>query len=703
VKWLLRIFGILLLLTALAVFGAWLAFPWYAQMLIDRSTAGKGVIVKLHRPGPPGLSGIGFGQLDATVNIKPDSCSTSASTFNVRLLNGRLSWKRIAGSRTPALAIQLDADTVSVHQMPSDIRFRQADPRLRARVDLLPSGGLLPSIAPDSITVAVRNGQAEAGQLHIEDISYDVLLTSSNKWVQQPAQFRAESLFSGSTKTPLSGFEATFGLQRDPGKPCTLTFSNCSLQLSGIKASTSKIEFSLRNKRTAFVLKLDTAPLDQFSPDSGPASLTGKLSGSIPVEYLDSTIRISDGTIDATKNTAFTFTTDGTKISFDAGRKPGGPQLIENLNAKITLDATSGTVSVIRLDSLSARLFGSRIASTPVRYDLKSGATAANISIDKAPILDRIRLTGEFSGAMNGRLSGTIPVRLDRNGIAISKARLTAQGSGSIRQKLPKQLSGRDELFSKTASSEVLWEVSDPAITLNREAAGKLTMEVALKSLKRKTGGGELLLTSPKGKLAMFARPGKPSMLTLSDFSAELLDGTVSIDRMDYDLKTKHTETRVQLNGIPIQSLLDLQGATKLSATGTIRATIPLLLDNNAFSIPKGNMDAETSGTIIYSTTPEERAAAGAGMQLTYEALGNFRYTELLSTISMKPDGNSVISIKLKGRNPDFQNNRPVNLNLNIEQNLLDLFRSLTLSSDIERAISEKVLEKSGGKKKSTE
>lgn len=45
-----------------------------------------------------------------------------------------------------------------------------------------------------------------------------------------------------------------------------------------------------------------------------------------------------------------------------------------------------------------------------------------------------------------------------------------------------------------------------------------------------------------------------------------------------------------------------------------------------------------------------------------------------------------------------FQNNRLVNLN-NIEQNLLDLFRSLTLSSDIERAISEKVLEKSGEKK----
>ncbi|UWX57150.1 YdbH domain-containing protein [Chlorobaculum sp. MV4-Y] len=694
-KWLLRIIETLLLLAALAAFGAWLAFPWYAQALIDRATVGKGIAVKLHSPGRPELSGIGFDRLDATIRIKPDSCVTAPAAFTLKLLNGRLSWKRIAGSATPTFGMQLDADSVEVLQNPSEIRFRQAKPRLRARLDLLPSGGILPSIAPDSITVAFRNGQAEAGQLRIENISYDVLLTRSHKWVQQPALFRAESLFSGSTKTPLSSFEATFGLQRHPGKPCTLTFSNCSLQLSGIKASTPKIEFNLRNKRTAFVLKLDNAPLDQFSPDSGPASLTGKLSGSIPVEYLDSTIRISNGSIDAAKGTAFTFKTKGTKISFEAGRKPGEPQLIENLNAKITLDGTNGTVSVIRLDSVSARLFGSRIASTPTRYDLKSGATAATISIDRAPILDRIRLTGEFSGSMNGRLSGTIPVRLDRNGIAISNARLSAQGGGSIRQKLPKQPSGTDELFSKTASSEVLWDVTDPTVTLNREAAGKLTMEVALKSLKRKTGSGELLLTSPKGTLTMFARPAKPSLVSVSDFSAGLLDGTVAVKQMDYDLEKKHTETLVQLNGIPIQSLLDLQGASKLSATGTIRGAIPVVLDNNAFSIPDGSMNAEKSGLIIYASTPEERAAAGAGMRLTYEALGNFFYSELVSTIAMTPDGNSTISIQLKGRNPDFQNNRPVSLNLNIQQNLLDLFRSLTLSSDIEEAISKKALEKS--------
>ncbi|WP_232203954.1 intermembrane phospholipid transport protein YdbH family protein [Chlorobaculum parvum] len=475
-----------------------------------------------------------------------------------------------------------------------------------------------------------------------------------------------------------------------------MTFTDCSAQLFGVRASAPKVEFNLRNKRTAFELKVDNVPLAELSPKTGKAAITGKLSGVIPVEYLDSTIRINNGTIDAEKGTKIAFKTDKTTVTFDAGHRPSESPLIANLNALVSLDTVDGSLSAITLKSFSARLLDGRINSTPARYDLDSGTTAATINIDNASILDRLRLQGEFSGKLKGRISGSFPVRLTRNGFAIDNARLSAQGSSSILQTVAiPPSSGEERLFSKAGSSEVQWDFTDPVIVLNRAPAGKVTMDINLKSLKRKTGSGELLLTSPKGKLTMFAHPARPTLLSLSDFSAGLLDGTVAVERMDYDLATKHTETRVQLNGIPIQSLLDLQGASKLSATGTIRATIPLVLDNNAFSIPDGNMDAETKGTITYSTTPEERAAAGAGMRLTYEALGNFFYSELISTITMTPDGNSLISIKLKGRNPDFQNNRPVNLNLNIEQNLLDLFRSLTLSSDIEEAISKKALENS--------
>lgn len=694
-KWILRIFAALALLVALVLAGAWISFPWYAPALVERLTAGKGVAVELKNIHRPGFSGIGFGQLKATVTAPPDSCTPTATTYNASILNGRLSWHRIEGSATPAWRLQLDADSVAVRQSPSGIRFRQANPQLRARLDLTKSGGLLPSVSPDSIAVPIRKGVVEAGQLRLNDISYAVLLTRSHDWVQQPALLKAESLLSGSTKTPVSDLQATFGLQKNPLKPCTLIFTDCSLQLSGIRASTPEIDFNLRNKRTAFELKLDNVPLAKLSPGSTATVITGKLSGVVPVDYLDSTIRISNGEIDAAKGTKIAFGTEKTTVTFDAGRHPGGPPLIGKLNAKMTLDTASGSLSAMTLDSLSAQLLGGTLRSTPVSYDLNTGAASGTITLGNISLLDRLGLKGEFSGKTSGRISGTIPFKLTRSGVTITNAKLTAKGSSTILQTVPIQPSSDDELFSKATSSQVEWTFSDPAVTLNREAAGKLTMNINLKSLKRKTGSGELLLTSPQGTLTMFARPGKPSLVSLSGFSAGLLDGTVSINRMDYDLNTKHTETHVQLSGIPIQSLLDLQGASKLSATGTIRAEIPLLLDNDAFSIPEGSMDAETKGTIVYSTTPEERAAAGAGMRLTYEALDNFFYSELVSTITMKPNGDSVISIKLKGRNPDFQENRPVNLNLTIQQNLLDLFRSLTLSSDIERAISEKVLEQS--------
>lgn len=692
-KWILRIFAALALLVALVLAGAWISFPWYAPALVERLTAGKGVAVELKNIHRPGFSGIGFGQLKAAVTAPPDSCTPTATTYNTSILNGRLSWHRIEGSATPAWRLQLDADSVAVRQSPSGIRFRQANPQLRARLDLTKSGGLLPSVSPDSIAVPIRKGVVEAGQLRLNDISYAVLLTRSHDWVQQPALLKAESLLSGSTKTPVSDLQATFGLQKNPLKPCTLIFTDCSLQLSGIMASTPEIDFNLRNKRTAFELKLDNVPLAKLSPGSTATVITGKLSGVVPVDYLDSTIRISNGEINAAKGTKIAFSTEKTTVMFDAGRHPGGPPLIGKLNAKMTLDTTSGSLSAMTLDSLSAQLLGGTLRSTPVSYDLNTGAASGTITLGNISLLDRLGLKGEFSGKTSGRISGTIPFKLTRSGVTITNAKLTAKGSSTILQTVPIQPSSDDELFSKATSSEVEWTFSDPAVTLNREAAGKLTMNINLKSLKRKTGSGELLLTSPQGTLTMFARPGKPSLVSLSGFSAGLLDGTVSINRMDYNLNTKHTETRVQLSGIPIQSLLDLQGASKLSATGTIRAEIPLLLDNDAFSIPEGSMDAETKGTIVYSTTPEERAAAGAGMRLTYEALDNFFYSELVSTITMKPNGDSVISIKLKGRNPDFQENRPVNLNLTIQQNLLDLFRSLTLSSDIEQAITEKALE----------
>jgi hypothetical protein len=156
----------------------------------------------------------------------------------------------------------------------------------------------------------------------------------------------------------------------------------------------------------------------------------------------------------------------------------------------------------------------------------------------------------------------------------------------------------------------------------------------------------------------------------------------------------KHTaETELIFDRIPLQKLLDLQGMKKIYATGTLRGKIPIIIKDQLFEIPTGNMDADQTGQIIYTTTSEERAAANESLRLTYEALSNFLYSELISSISMSPDGQSVIRLQLKGVNPSFQDGRPIHLNLNVEQNLLELLKSLTISTNIEQAISEKALQ----------
>ncbi|NTU53408.1 MAG: hypothetical protein HGA97_06870 [Chlorobiaceae bacterium] len=701
-KWPLRIFGVVLLFTALVLFGAWVTFPWYAQALLDRLTTGKGVVIELRNASLPRLSGAGFGRMQLSLSTPPDSCTAIAMHYKVSLLNGKLTWHRVASSATPAVDLFITADSVLVHQMPSDIRFSQARPLFRIRLDTSAKTALLPSVSPDSIAFAVRNGRVETGQLRLEGISYNVLLTRSDHYVQQPARFKGESLFSGNIKSPMTDFEASFGMAHHPRKPCTLTFSNCSVALYGIRASAPLIEYSLRNKRTAFDLKLDNVPLERLFADPQLVA-SGKLNGSIPIEFLDSSLTIEKGCIDASKGSTFTFRGakgSGTQLVFDAGRHTGGPPLIGDLSLRVNLDAKNEALSSIRLASFSARLFEGRVSAKPAVYNLKSGKAAGSLTIDKVPLLDRIRLQGELSGSMNGTVSGKIPVDLDRNHIMLRKARLSVQGGGSLRQLTPPKPSKEPRNYS-IGNEPVQWSFSDPSVTVDMAESGKTTLVFALKTLNRKMGGGELLLSSPKGMLTLTEISGKPAILSLNGFTTGLLDGSVSIDRADYDLRSRSAETEIALQGIPIQKLIDLQGTSaKLAATGTLKAKIPIKIDGNAFSIPKGALDAEHEGLIVYSSSPEERAIAGAGMRLTYEALGNFNYTELLSTIVMTPDGDSQITVQLKGRNPDFQNNREVHLNLNIEQNLLDLFKSLSIASDIEESISEQTLKATSQKKR---
>ncbi|MCX6178340.1 MAG: YdbH domain-containing protein [Chlorobiales bacterium] len=701
--WLKRILLCVFLLLVLMPAAGWFFFPWYAQSLVDRGLEGKPFRIELSGLGLPGFSGVGFRSMKVLFTTPKDGCS-DASTYTLSLTNGLLSWHFVNRDTTVTrlqlpkvfnAAFTLDADSINVKPDPEAFNFGDSKPRITASIDVSRKNGFTFFFIPIAAVYNINGATVTREKLRLEDVNFKVKLSAADHWQQGMDTLRVAKLFSDGNPSPVSNFKALFGSKRDPLKPCTLTLTGCSVDLYHWKASTQRIEYDLKEKQSRFTLNLAEIPLAElpgFNRGGSKTPLaTGRVSGFIPIEFQDSTVLVRNALVLAGKGTSVIFYTKENKplLSLDLGVG----EVLKNLNARVTLNSRNNKLSGLAMSNLSATLLGGTITSTPVSFNPAANNTLLTLKLNNIKVLDRVRLHGDFKGSLKGAVSGTIPLTIAKSGFAIRNAHLQSPGGGTITIAPPSKRQSASERIFGPQKPDADYTFSEPDLVFSRLLNGSTTITFTLKNLLRKTEGGEMPLLSPRGTLSLWQNRLNPDMATLSDFSAEFFGGTVALKHVDYDMRKKEGETELQLDNIPLQKLLDLQGTKKVYATGTVKGTIPVKMKNDVFEIKDGGMNAEQSGQIIYATTPEERAAANQGLRTTYEALSNFLYVQLISSINMAPDGKSAITIQLKGTNPDFQNGRPIELNLNVEQNMLDLMRSLSISSNVEQIISEKALQ----------
>ena len=74
-------------------------------------------------------------------------------------------------------------------------------------------------------------------------------------------------------------------------------------------------------------------------------------------------------------------------------------------------------------------------------------------------------------------------------------------------------------------------------------------------------------------------------------------------------------------------------------------------------------------------------------------ALKDYRYDVLTATINYLPDGDLFIKFHLEGISPEVDPKRPIHLNINSEQNVISLLRSLTYSGGLSESIDSKIRE----------
>ncbi len=705
VKLLLRLTLAGLLFLVLFCAAAWLSFPRYAQQLINLALEGKPFRVTVSGIGLPSTSGVRFDSLQALFSTPPDDCNEEATTYTLSLTNGSILWR--FNNQSPdllpkllGLTVTLKADALTLIPNPRQFTFGDQHAQISATFAIARNNGFDIAVKPLSATYMVDGAVATREKLRLEGIDYNVRLNASTGWQQPLDTLHIARLSSDEQPAPVGNFRALFGSKRDPLDPCTLTLSGCSVELFQWMASTERIDYNLKAKRTSFTLNLAKIPLNALPGLSqGKSNIpfaTGRVSGSIPIEFQDSTITVRNAAIIAENGTNVTFCDKQKKplFSVDMAAIKGGNELLKNLNATITFNSKDKQLSALALRDLSATLFGGKITSTPVTFDPTTNSAFFTLALKDIKLLDRLRLLGALKGTLKGGIDGTIPLSIANNNITIQNGTLQTRGGGSVTITPPaKQQSAGERMFGQQ-SAEATWSFSEPQVQFSRSGDGTTTLNFKLRHLQQKNSGGELTLMSPKGTLLLWHNRLNPDMLSLSDFTTGFLDGTIALRHIDYDMVKKEGETTIQISHIPLQKLLDMQGLKKIYATGHIKGNVPVKIHNESFAILDGSVTSEQNGQIIYATSLEERTAANPAMRITYEVLSNLLYAQLISSINMTSDGKSLMTIQLKGANPDFQHGRPVELNLSVQQNLGDLLRSLSISSNVEQIISDKASKK---------
>ncbi len=182
--------------------------------------------------------------------------------------------------------------------------------------------------------------------------------------------------------------------------------------------------------------------------------------------------------------------------------------------------------------------------------------------------------------------------------------------------------------------------------------------------------------------------------LTLKQANSDALGGEIRIQPGSWDLALAPVTIPVELKQLSLAYLLQLYPTEGLAGTGILSGTVPVLFDPaTGIRVERGRIDALEPGGRLQLTAERLKtlASQNESMKLVAQALEDFRYSVLGSGIDYDENGTLVLTLHLKGSSPNVGKGQPVVLNINLEENIPALLRSLQLSGKVSDAVTERV------------
>ena len=181
--------------------------------------------------------------------------------------------------------------------------------------------------------------------------------------------------------------------------------------------------------------------------------------------------------------------------------------------------------------------------------------------------------------------------------------------------------------------------------------------------------------------------------LTLNNFAAELLEGALTSENLAWNIHGKERESNLQFTGLSIGALAREMESTNFAASGLLDAQIPITTDKQGVTVQAGSVQSRPPGGRLryYGAFSPSMLGSNPQLKLLAGALEDYNYRDIRGTINYPLSGDLQLNLKLTGRSTAIDANRDLIINLNLENNVPSMLRSLQASRDLTDVLEKQV------------
>jgi hypothetical protein len=513
-----------------------------------------------------------------------------------------------------------------------------------------------------------------------------------------------ESTLAGDSAAGLATVDISF---KDNSASC-MTLSSCQIQTS--VSTVSNIEFSAQDK----LENLSAAGAIEISmTDSVLLMSSDKIALSIPsITSLDfkGAAKVNVTSIRFEQDLRRQTTIARADYSADQINIENNTVDVDNLTVSGALALENNTVKA----SAGLRLANQLTANTELSHDLINNKGHAEITLNDysfseiTPLSKLLNLKQHKVELVSGTVSGHSELQWQQS----AQGALEIEGPASI---LLSDISGYyDDLFFVGFTSAVDGEFVGP---MNFRSARPLHGEISTLGIGipvsdiswnyswdyswgYSSGGssGDSLGNSSSNPSEYSQDPSKEylpealdeySLVSIGNLAATVLGGEVSVPNLVFDSKNPQSESNVVISELNMETIVALADYPGLHVDGFISGYLPISITDYSVTLSDGLISAlNPGGTISYKPTSPS-PSSNSSLRLVNDALSDYRYDRLNTTVFYTPNGDLTLAVQLQGFNPSMNQGQAINLNVNVTDNIPTLLKSLQASRSITDALEE--------------